>query len=174
MEGLVLSSTHGFTQCWCALPSTDSSACRHCPSPACTSQSSHACCQQLTWTPRQDLSQKELCGCSSGKEKGWQHRLPFAMSIQAKVLSRWLLTSTTSPHQLGALLATAGPISSFLPLICAQGSPFPSLLPNLLQPEAPPSWEMTSGEHCCPIPLCRELGLVCISTGGEIILLPLA
>lgn len=96
-------------------------ACRHSSPPACTSQNSHACCQQLTWTSRQDLSHKELWGCSSRGEEGWQHRLPFAMSIQTKVLSHWLLTSTISTHQLGALFATAGPTSFFLsaPPLCS-------------------------------------------------------
>lgn len=169
MESLVLSSTHGFTQCWRALPSTVQFSMQ--AFPACTSQSSHAYCQQLTWKPRKDLSHKQLCGCSSGREEIWQHQLPFAMSIQTKVLSRCLLTPTISTHQPGTLFATAGPTSCFLPLIRPRGSPSPVCCPVCSSQKDHLAGSHLLGSTVAPSPFAENWD--CISGGGEIILLPL-
>lgn len=71
------------------------------------------------------------------------------------------------------LLQLAPLLSFFLPLLCAQGSPFPSLLPNLRQPEDHlPAGEVISWGALLPHPPLQTLGLVCISSGGELIFLP--
>lgn len=67
-------------------------------------------------TLRQDFSHKELCGCSSGREERWQHRLLFAMPIQ----SAFTLTAhLQSFHPPAWGFSTAGPTSCSLPLIWA-------------------------------------------------------
>lgn len=120
---------------------------------------------------RQDLSHNELCGCSRGREERWQHRLPCAMSAQTKLTAHlhsfhppaWGFVCYSCPHFLLSTPHLCSGLSFSQP--AAQSAPARSI--TLLEEKS------SHGEHSCPIPLCRELGLVCISSGGEIILLPL-
>lgn len=82
-------------------------------------------------------------------------------------------------HQLRTSSAIVDSTSCFLSLFCAQDCPFPSLLPNLLWPEAPTSWRRSQllGSGIA-LSLCknssRGLGSVCISAGDDQTLLPSA